>query len=171
MVKPFKVDQVEEIKNTFNNNEIIVFVDYCGLDVEAVTDLRVQLRNENVVYKVYKNTLVKRAFEAAKVTKDADPILVGPTAFAFAKDPVGVSKVLSKFSKDNEALEIKGGIYNGSFLTPTEINTLASLPSREELLAKLVYMLQSPISGLVNVLHGPSRKFVYALNALKNQKG
>lgn len=169
MVKQYKVDQVEEIKSKFSDSDIVLFVDYRGLNVESVTELRSKLRENEVVYKVYKNTLAKIALKD-NVTEDVNKILEGPTAFAFAKDPVSVSKVLTSYSKENEDLEIKGGIYQGEFLDISQIKQLAVLPSKEELLAKLVYLLNAPVSGLVNVMSGPARKLVYALNAVKEQK-
>jgi len=169
MVKQYKVDQVEEIKSNFTDSDIVLFVDYRGLNVELVTNLRLQLRQNDVVYKVYKNTLAKIALKE-NVSEDVHKVLEGPTAFAFSKDPVSVSKVLTAFSKKNEELEIKGGVYQGNFLDLDQIKQLAVMPSREELLSKLVYILNAPVSGLVNVMSGPARKLVYALNAIKEQK-
>jgi len=169
MANQYKVEQVEEIKQKFSDSDIVIFVDYRGLNVEAVTDLRSKLREKEVVYKVYKNTLAKIALKES-VGEDVVKTLEGPTAFAFSKDPVSVSKVLTLFSKKNESLEIKGGFYQGEFLDLSEIKQLAVLPSKDELLAKLVYLLNAPVSGIVNVLSGPARKLVYALNAVKEQK-
>ncbi len=169
MVKQAKLDQVEEIKKNISNSEVVLFVDYRGLDVASVTDLRGQLRSENVSYKVFKNTLAKIAF-GDDIAPEVKAVLEGPTAFAFSNDPVSVSKVLSKFAKENEDLELKGGVYQGNFLSLDEIKSLSTMASRDELVAKVVYMLKSPLTGLANVLGGPTRGLVYALNAIKDTK-
>lgn len=169
MVKQFKIDQVEEIKSKFSDHEVVLFVDYRGLNVESITALRSKLREKEAVYKVYKNTMAKIALKDS-VEEEVFKVLEGPTAFAFSKDPVSVSKVLTLYSKENEALEIKGGVYQGKFLSVEQIKQLSSMASREELLSKLVYLLNYPVTGLVNVLSGPARKLVYALNAIKEQK-
>ena len=171
MVKDIKKVMVKEIKKKIDNSELVIFTQYSGLGVSSNEALRGDLRKVNAEYKVYKNTLVKRALSKDIEGLDSDAILAGPTSFVFSEtDPVTPAKIVAKFSKENEALQIKGGLYQNAFITSDKVKELASLPSREELLAKLVYLLNAPISGLVNVLHGNLRKLVYALNAIKDTK-
>jgi len=97
-------------------------------------------------------------------------VLTGPTSFIFSNDPIAPAKVVVKFAKENPALQIKGGIYLKQFITKAKVMELAAMPSREELLTKMVYMLNSPVVRLVNVVQGPLRKLVYALQAIKDKK-
>ena len=150
---------VEEITEKLKESESTVLVDYRGLTVEEVTELRKQLRENNVEYKVYKNTLSRRAAEAAGL-EELKETLVGPTAIAFSKeDVVTPAKVLHEFAKDHEALEIKGGIIEGEIATLDEIKELSTLPDYEGLL-----------SMLLSVLQGPIRNLAYATQAVADQK-
>src|SRR5690625_445444 len=150
---------VEEITEKLKESESTVLVDYRGLTVEEVTELRTQLRENNVEYKVDKNTLSRRAAEAAGL-EELKETLVGPTAIAFSKDDVVTpAKVLHEFAKDHEALEIKGGVIEGEIATLDEIKELSTLPDYEGLL-----------SMLLSVLQGPIRNLAYATQAVADQK-
>ncbi len=154
-----KKQVVEEIAEKLKESEATVLVDYRGLTVEEVTELRRQLRENNVDYKVYKNTLSRRAAEAAGLEELKDT-LVGPTAIAFSKDDVVTpAKVLHEFAKDHEALEIKGGVIEGEIATLEELKELSTLPDYEGLL-----------SMLLSVLQGPIRNLAYATKAVADQK-
>lgn len=168
-VKENKKIAVEEIKNKINGSELIILAEYRGLKVLDDRELRVGLRQAQAEYKVYKNTLVQKAIGETVENFDKK-ILTGPTSFIFSTEPIAPAKAVAKFAKSNEALKIKGGIYQKKFISKEKVLELAAMPSRQELLAKLVYMLNSPISRLVNVVHGPLRKIVYALNAVQQQK-
>ena len=119
---------------------------------------------------VAKNTFIRIAAKEAGI-EGLDAYLEHNTAVAFsAEDPVAPAKILNDFSKDHKALEIKAGILDGKVIALDEVKALAELPSREELLAKLVGSMQAPISGLVNVLQGTIRNFVYTLEAVRQKK-
>lgn len=161
---------VEEIKEKVNESEAVVLVDYRGLNVDELTELRQECREAGVDYKVYKNTLMRFAFKDAGF-EEFNEYLVGPNALAFAyDDPVQAAKITSDFSKDHEDLEIKAGIVNGKIIDVNEVKALADLPSRETLIAQVLSGLNSPITGLVNVLQGNIRNLAHVLNAIKDKK-
>jgi len=150
---------VEEITNKFKNSVSTVVVDYRGLNVAEVTELRKQLREAGVEFKVYKNTLTRRAAEAAELA-GLNEVLVGPSAIAFSEnDVVAPAKILNDFAKKHEALEIKAGVIEGNVATVEEVKALADLPSREGLLSMLLSVLQAPI-----------RNFALATKAVADQK-
>ncbi|WP_078811130.1 50S ribosomal protein L10 [Selenihalanaerobacter shriftii] len=162
---------VEELTDKFNNAQTTILTDYCGLDVAEVTELRVQLREAGVDYKVVKNTLARLAANNAGC-EEVHEYLTGPTAIAFSEeDPVAPAKVLSEFADDHEALEIKGGFLEGEVLGLDQIEALADIPPRKTLLAQLLANMKAPMRGLVNALNDPMRSLVYALNAIKDDKG
>lgn len=150
---------VEEIAQKLKSSVSTVVVDYRGLNVAEVTELRKQLREAGIEFKVYKNSLTRRAAEAADLAGLTD-VLTGPNAIAFStEDVVAPAKILSKFAKDHEALEIKAGVIEGNLATIEEIKALADLPSREGLLSMLLSVLQAPI-----------RNFALAAKAVADQK-
>jgi large subunit ribosomal protein L10 len=162
---------VDGLKEKIDSASIIVLSDYRGVTVKQITELRKALRSEESEYKIVKNTLLHRAIEAAGF-KDLKEHLEGPTAMLLGyKDPIGPLKALVEFVKDNEKGEIKAGIFEKAVIDKKSLTEIARLPSREELLAKVVGGMQAPIYGLVNVLQGTIRKLVYALNAVKDKKG
>ena len=148
-----KKQVVNEMVEKFKAASAGVFVDYRGLTVEEDTELRRKFREAGVEYKVVKNTLTSRA--AKEVGLEAlDPILNGPTALAMSVDnPVAPAKIIAEFAKKHEALEVKAGFMDGAVMSVAEVNTLAATPSREELLAKMMGSMKSPISGLVRLLN------------------
>ena len=170
MARPEKVAMVEEIQERLSRVQGAVLTDYRGLNAADMTALRKELREAGVEYKVFKNTLTILAAEEANM-KDLVPLLTGPTAFAFGyDDPVAPAKIISEFAKKNKALEIKGGFVEGQVVGPEGVVELANLPSREVLLSMVLRGMQGPMTGMVNVLQGNIRNFVYALNAVKEQK-
>ncbi len=166
--KPEIVDQVSE---KLSRSEIVVVTDYRGLTVSQITELRSKLRQYGVEYHVVKNTLA--SFAADKVGKgELSEFLKGPTAIAFGyDDAVQAPKVLLEYQKSAEeaTLKIKGGLLGDKLVTEQEISALAKLPPREELIAKVVGLLQSPISGLVTVLNGNLRGLACVLQARAKQ--
>lgn len=170
MARPEKVAVVEEVSDKFARSEAVVLTDYRGLTVQQLTELRAQLSDAGIEYKVIKNTLTRLA--AAKAGLEPfDEVLSGPTAIAFGyADAVAPAKILNDFAKENPDLEIKGGLLNGVFIDTDEVKRLASMPSREELLAKVMSSMQAPISGLVGVLHGTLRSVVAVIDAVRAQK-
>ncbi len=165
-----KKEIVERLAKEFQESEISILVDYKGLDVLKMTELRSLLRNEDIRIEVVKNSLLVRASEGTDAALMKD-FYKGPNAIVFSKkDPVTPAKILVNFAKDNEKLEIKVGALAGKLLNPEEIKQLAKLPSKEELLAKLMYTLNAVPTSFVNVLAGVPRAFVNVLNAIKDQK-
>jgi len=139
---------VEEIADKFKASVSTIVVDYRGLTVAEVTELRKQLREAGVEFKVYKNSMARRAAEAAGLAGLNDA-LTGPNAIAFsAEDVVAPAKILNDFAKKNEALELKAGVIEGNVATVEEVKALAELPSREGLLSMLLSVLQAPIRNL-----------------------
>ena len=144
---------VQEISEMINGAQSVVVVDYRGLTVAEDTQLRKQLREAGVSYKVYKNTLVNRAVEGTEFESLRDS-LEGPNAFAVStEDATAPSRVLAEFAKKAPNLEIKAGVVEGTFYDAEGMKTIASVPSREVLLSKLLGSIQSPITNLARVLN------------------
>ena len=143
---------VDEIKASLEDAQGVVVVDYRGLTVEQDTQLRKQLREAGVVYKVYKNTLVKRVVAGTEFESIADT-LEGTNAIAFSKtDATAPARILANFAKTANALELKCGVVEGTFYDAAGIATIATIPSREELLSKLLGSIQSPITNFARVI-------------------
>ena len=154
-----KKQVVSEIAENLRESKTTILVDYRGLTVAEVTELRSQLREAGVEFKVYKNTMTRRAVEEVELT-DLNDLLTGPTAIAFSKDDIiAPAKILSNFAKEHEALEIKGGVVEGSVASLEQIKELADLPSYEGMVSMLLSVLQAPI-----------RNFAYATKAIAEQK-
>ena len=144
---------VAEISELLNGAASAVAVDYRGLTVAQDTELRKQLREAGIIYKVCKNTMMKRAFEGTEFAA-LDEHLEGPSALAISKDDATApARILAKFAKEAKALEIKAGVVEGEAYDAKGMQALASIPSREELLSKLLGSLQSPITNLARVLN------------------
>lgn len=165
-----KKDKVEKLSEKFKDAKSIVLADYRGLTVEQDTKLRKAMREADIDYSVIKNSIIH--FAARENGYDElDQYLSGPTALAISfKDPVAPSKVLSKFAKEYKVLEIKAGIVEGDIVDLEGIKSIANLPSREELVAKVVGGLSSPLYGIVNVLNANIRGLAVALNAIAEKK-
>jgi large subunit ribosomal protein L10 len=143
-----KIQIVNEISEKLKSSQSTVVVDYRGLTVTEVTELRKQLRDAGVEFKVYKNSMSRRAAEAAGL-EGLNEHLTGPNAIAFSsEDVVAPAKILNDFAKKHEALEIKAGVIEGNVATAEEVKALAELPSREGLLSMLLSVLQAPIRNL-----------------------
>lgn len=154
-----KQQHVEVISEQLKNSVSTVLVDYRGLKVSEVTELRKQLRDAGIEFKVYKNTMVRRAAESQGLS-ELNEFLVGPSAIAFSnEDVIMPAKIIHEFSKKHEALEIKAGIIEGSFVPAEDVKSIASLPSRDGLLSMLLSVLQAPV-----------RNFAYAVKAIGEEK-
>jgi len=163
---------VADIKSKFERAGSVVLVDYRGINVEQVTELRKQFRNAGVEYVVLKNTLVKRALGELNI-EGLDNVLEGPSAFAFGiSDPVAPAKVIMDYIAKTkiEKLQVKAGLVDGTVIDIQGIKALAELPPKEVLIAKLMGSLNAPISGLVGVLSATLRSLVYAIEAVRKQK-
>lgn len=144
---------VQEISDSMKDAQCVVVVDYRGLTVAQDTQLRKEMREADVIYKVYKNTLVTRAVDGTEFEPLKD-VLEGPNAFAISKtDATAPARILAKFAKNAPALELRAGVVEGNFYDEQGIKTIATIPSREELLSKLLGSLQSPITNLARVLN------------------
>ena len=149
---------VAEISELLNGAASAVVVDYRGLTVAQDTELRKALRQAGVSYKVYKNTLIKRAAEGTEFAA-LDPNLEGPTAIAVSKDDATApARVLAEFAKKADKLEIKGGVIEGTYYDAKGMQVIATIPSREVLLGKLLGSIQSPITNLARVLNQIAEK-------------
>jgi large subunit ribosomal protein L10 len=169
MVREDNKKEVERIKEKLESYSTIIITDYRGLTVSSIKELRSKLKEKDIEYKVIKNTLCKIALSDMKLS-DVDEIFVGPTAIAFSNDPVVPSKILIDFSKNNEALKIKGGIFEKAIVSVEDVKTFSKLPPKEVLIANVIGGIKAPLTGLVNVLSGPMRGLVYALNQIKEKK-
>lgn len=166
-----KIKSVAEVKEKILRANVLLLSDYLGYSVKEMTDLRKKLRTEEAELCVIKNTLMERAVEAAGYVQLKDS-LKGSTAVLLGyKDALTPLKVLVKFIKEAGKGNLRAGVVEKSVLDAESLNAMAKLPSREVLLSKLVGGLQSPIYGIVNVLQGPIRKLVYALEEIKKKKG
>lgn len=149
---------VEEIKNLISNSKSIVLVDYKGITVADDTALRKELRANNVTYKVIKNTLFKKACEQLGIT-GFDEALNGTTAFAFASDDeTAAPRMIKKAMKNYTTLTIKAGLYNGAAVDVKTVETLASVPSKEQLVAQLLYVLNAPVASLARAFKAIAEK-------------
>lgn len=169
-VSEAKKAQVAEISKKIQGSDLVIISNYSKLTVGADRELRRAVRKASAEYRVYKNTLTALALKELNITVD-EKMLVGPTSFIFSKDPVAPAKALVSFAKENQALVIKGGIYLKEAVSAAQIKELAAMPSKTELLSKLVYLLQYPITGFVRVVNGPISKLVYGLDAVAKKKG
>ena len=165
-----KKELVENLAKELGDAEISFLVDYKGLTVSQVTEFSAKLREVAAQMAVVKNTLMRLAAKGTGSEVLID-LFKGPNAIILSKDdPVAPAKVISEFLKTNEKVQLKGGALGGKFLSPEDVTQLAKMPSKEELLAKLVYTLNAVPTNFVNVLAGVPRSFLNVLNAVKDQK-
>lgn len=150
---------VSEIVEKLNNSSSAVVVDYKGLTVAEVTELRKVMREAGVDYKVYKNTLVRRAAQEVGIEQFNDELLVGTNAIAFGyDDPVAPARILKKFIETHPKMQLKMGVVEGEFYDEAKIMELANIPSREELIAKLLGSLKAPVSNFVYLVNAIAKK-------------
>ncbi|MDQ0204475.1 50S ribosomal protein L10 [Pectinatus haikarae] len=174
-VRPEKQAIVAELKESFTNAQGIVLTSYKGLTVAQDTKLRAKMREAGVVYHVVKNTMLRFAAKDLGY-EDLIQYLEGTTAVAYSsEDAIAPAKVIETFIKENnlattETLTVKAGVVDGKVINAEGVKALASLPSREVLIAKLLGSMQAPVSGVVNVLQGTIRNAVYVLEAIRKQK-
>ena len=143
---------IDEIAANIADAQSVVIVDYCGLTVEQDTKLRKELRENDVIYKVYKNTMMNFAFKGTDC-ESLSQHLEGPNAIAISKtDATAPARILAKFAKEAKALEIKAGIVEGTYYDATGMEAVSKIPSREELLGKLLGSIQSPIANFARVI-------------------
>jgi large subunit ribosomal protein L10 len=164
-----KAAQIEEVSALVAKAQTIVVAEYRGLDVDSVTRLRRNARNQGVQLRVLKNTLARRAVTGTPFAGLADK-LVGPLVYGFSADPVAAAKVLASFAKDNDKLVVKAGAMPNYVMDMAGVKALATMPSREELLAKLMATMQAPIGQFVRTLNEVPARFVRTLAAVRDAK-
>jgi large subunit ribosomal protein L10 len=160
---------VAEVSEQFKGAQAALIAEYRGLTVAQVTELRKKARGSQIYLRVVKNTLARRAVVGSEFECLKDSF-TGPLALAISKDPVSVAKVLSEFAKDNDKLVIRAGAMNGKLMSVQDVQALAKLPSREQLLATLVGTMQAPIAKFVRTLNEVPSKFVRTLAAVRDAK-
>jgi large subunit ribosomal protein L10 len=149
--------------------QAVIVAEYRGLDVGRITDLRARARNSGVYLRVLKNTLARRAVTGTPFEKLSDQ-MVGPLIYGIAQDPVAGAKALSEFARENERFVIKGGAMPNALMSPADIKTLATMPSRDELIAKLLGTMQAPVAKFVRTMNEVPAGFVRVLAAVRDQK-
>jgi len=160
---------VSEVAAELSNAQAVILAEYRGLEVGVVTSLRAKARKSGVQLRVLKNTLARRAVTGTPFEKLSDK-MVGPLMYGIAQDPVAGAKVLAEFSKENERFVIKGGAMPNAVMSAQDVKALATMPSREELLAKLVGTMQAPIAKLVRTMNEVPGKFVRTVAAVRDAK-
>lgn len=169
MATPKKVASVEELKEKIQGNDISIMAQYQGITVEQVTALRAKLRAEGIQFKVFKNTLASRALNELELG-DATSYMEGPTVWAFSTDPVAPAKILKDFAKEAPVVVMRGGILDGKVVSGESLNTLASLPSQDQLRAQVIGTIAAPLRNLVGVLSALPRNLVNVLDQVRKQK-
>lgn len=167
-----KQERLVELKDQLSRAQLAVVSDYRGLTVKEMTNLRRKIQESGGEYTVAKNTLLRRALSETEGMPQIDGVLAGPTALVLGyDDPVGPVKALMDYLKDNKKeLDVRGGILEGRQVSAEDLKQIATLPSREELVAKLMGSMQSPAQGVAITLSGVARNLVYVLEAVRQQK-
>lgn len=163
-----KEQLVSELKEKLQGATALYYTDFTGLNVKRMTDLRRRLRKANVEYVVIKNTLALRAVNESGLVGER---LRGPTGLVVARDPVAAAKVITDFAKENDKRPaVKGGVFEGKAIDTAQVTKLASMPTREQMLAELGAGMQAPMAAFVGALNGLFYMFAGALDALRTQK-
>jgi large subunit ribosomal protein L10 len=166
-----KSEIISEIKELLESSTAVYLTDYHGINVEDISTLRTQFRNEGVRYKVFKNTLVKRALkESGKYDKIAEH-MTGMTGFAFTtKNPLAPAKIISKYFGDKEKLALKACYVEGEYFDGNQLKALATLPTKNELIAGIMGSLNSPVSGIVGAINAVMRDLVNVIDQISQKQ-
>lgn len=165
-----KAETVAVVHQKFATATMAVVTEYRGLNVAQMTKLRREIRDASGEYQIIKNTLVRRALQDTAYSS-LDGLLEGPNGWVFAyDDPILLTKALVKFIEANEKLKIKGGVFEGEFMDPAEVKVLAQMPSKPELQAKLLALIQAPASQLVRLIQEPGARVARLLETLRKAK-
>lgn len=165
MTRTRKQEEIAIIKETFENSEIVVLTHNQGLDAKSITDLRLKMRENDVTFKVVKNTLAKIAAKGTRYEQIAD-MFSGPIGMATAADPVSAAKVANEFAKKNKKLVVLGGAYGDMVLDEAGVKKLASMPSLEELRATIAAMIMAPANNIAGAIKAPGGKVAGAVKAI-----
>ena len=157
MNKEKKKIYIEDMKSQFDKSEAVIVAHYQGLTVNQLDELRAQMREHGIIFKITKNRITKLALEKTKC-KELSELFTGPTAVALSNDAITSAKILTKFSKENESLKILGGIMGGDILDVAGVQNVATLPTLDEARAKIVGILSSPAQKLASILLAPASK-------------
>ncbi len=170
MARPEKVAVVDEIRTKLDESDAAVLTEYRGLTVQELADLRASLRPTGTQYKVFKNTLARRAIEGRGLEEITD-LFEGPVAIAFVYgDAAAAAKALRDFGKSNPALTVKGGLLGERVVTTGDIEALADLPSREVMLTQIAGLFQQPLTRAAGLFQAFTRNFAYGVQALIDQR-
>ena len=167
MNKEKKQNYIKEMSTQFDKSEAVIVAHYQGLTVKQLDDLRKQMREHGIIFKVTKNRITKLAIEKTRC-KNLSNLFSGPTAVALSKDAIVSAKILTKFSKDNSNLKILGGIMGNDILDVAGVKNIATLPSLDEARAKIVGILRSPAQKIASILLAPAQKI--AILSLEKSK-
>ena len=167
MNKEKKQNYINEMTTQFDKSEAVIVAHYQGLTVKQLDDLRKQMREHGIIFKITKNRITKLALQKTKC-KELTNLFTGPTAVALSKDAITSAKILTKFSKDNKNLKILGGIMGSDILDLAGVQNVASLPTLDEARAKIVGILRSPAQKIASILLAPASKI--AILALEKSK-
>ena len=167
MNKEQKKNYITEMTANFENSEAVLVTHYQGLTVKQLDELRKQMRQQGIQFKITKNKITKLALEKTKC-KDLANLFTGPTAVALSKDAISTAKILTKFSKENNNLKILGGIMGNEILDVAAVTKVATLPTLDEARAKIIGILRSPAQKIVSILLAPASKI--AILALEKSK-
>lgn len=159
MTRAAKQDEIQELKGRMEESEIVVITQNTGLNATSITDLRLEMRKNEVSFKIVKNTLAKIAAKGTNVEKISD-MFAGPIGMATSQDPVAAAKVAHDFAKKNDKLVILGGVYGDMVLDADAVKQLASLPSLDELRSKLIGLIQAPAQKIAQITQIPAQQLV-----------
>lgn len=159
-----KAESIEELKGVLKDAGAVVVAQYSGMTFVEISDLRARLRKEGAKLKVFKNRLVIKALDGAAGEK-GEALFKGPTVLAYANDPVTAAKISAQYAKDNDKFKIVGGLMENEVLDANAVKALATLPSLDELRAKLIGLLQAPATKVAGVLQAPAGQLARVVNA------
>jgi large subunit ribosomal protein L10 len=165
-----KIEVVEELKKVFKDSGSVILIDFKNIDVPDITELRRKIRESGSEYRVVKNTLALRAAEGTSMDEVKEHF-EGPTAVAYTEQNiVGLAKVLRDFIKEHSGMGFKVGVLEGQVVSHEQVSSLADMPSREELLSKVVFLMNAPLTRLAMALNSPLQKLAVLLKQLEEQK-
>jgi len=160
----------QALSDKVKDSKSAVFVNFSNIPVQEIDELRNKCREAGSKYVVTKKTLLKKVLAEAGYDEAKDTSFDGEIATVFGSDEITPAKLVKEFAKDHETMKVVAGILEGKMIDEPQVNALAVMPSKDELIAKVVGSIAAPLSGMVNVLQGNLRNFVYALNAIREKK-